>query len=59
MPLPRRQRARELSDKVLFTLSSWLLGQLVPMSVLGVASIVGLSLLGFPLAFTIALLTGC
>ena len=58
VPIRHRNRARELSDQAIFTLRSWLLGQLIPMAVLGIASIVGLWALGVPLAFTVGLLTG-
>lgn len=36
----------------------WLLGQLVPMVALGIASMIGLVLLNVPLAFTLSLITG-
>ena len=39
------------------TLRWWLLGQMVPMVVLGIATFIGLLLLNIPLAFTLALLT--
>lgn len=36
----------------------WLFGQVIPMAVLGIASMFGLRLLGVPLALTVGLLTG-
>jgi predicted PurR-regulated permease PerM len=58
VPEDRRDRARELSSKVVHTLRYWLLGQLVPMAALGLASMVSLWILGVHLAFTLGLLTG-
>lgn len=58
VPAEHRDRARGLSTKIVRTLRSWLVGQLVPMAVLGVASVIGLWLLGVPLAFTVGLITG-
>ncbi len=58
LPRQRRAPARALSAKVAAVLRSWLLGQLIPMTVLGVCSFVGLFLLHVPLAFTLGLLTG-
>jgi predicted PurR-regulated permease PerM len=53
---PRKKLAalfHDLED----TLRWWLLGQLVPMFVLGMGTFLGLLLLNIPLAFTLALLT--
>ena len=58
IPTGRRPRAEEVLKAVIHTLRWWVLGQLVPMSVLGVATMVSLWLLGVPLAFTLGLLTG-
>lgn len=57
---PRRHRARmrEIGDKLLDTLRWWMLGQMIPMAALGIASMVALWLLGVRLAFTLGLLTG-
>lgn len=58
--VPRRFRVRvaEVSQAVVCTLRWWLIGQLVPMLVLGVATTVGLLLLGVPMALALGLLTG-
>jgi predicted PurR-regulated permease PerM len=48
---------RVISD-VIYTLRWWLLGQLVPMTVLGITSMIGLALIGVKLAFTLGLITG-
>ncbi len=53
-----RQRAREVLDEVGYTLRWWVIGQLIPMGVLGIASMIGLYLLRVPLAFTLGLFTG-
>jgi len=57
LPEKRRERARRVGAQVLYTLRWWLLGQLVPMTFLGVLTMLGLWLLGVPLAFTLGLLT--
>lgn len=57
-PVQHRARMREIGDKLLDTLRWWMLGQMVPMVALGIASMVALSLLGVRLAFTLGLLTG-
>lgn len=53
-----RPRAREVFGEVAYTLRWWLLGQLVPMGVLSVATIIGLRIIGVHLAFTLGLFTG-
>jgi predicted PurR-regulated permease PerM len=53
----RRFTTRVISD-VIYTLRWWLLGQLVPMAVLGITTMIGLSLLGVKLAFILGLITG-
>lgn len=58
VPEAHRQQYRELAEEIVYTLKWWILGQLVPMVVLGIASMIGLSLLGVPLAFTLGLFTG-
>lgn len=57
-PSRHRTRMREIGDKLLETLRWWMLGQMVPMVALGIASMVALWLLGVRLAFTLGLLTG-
>jgi len=58
VPANRRQRVKEVSSQLIYTLRWWILGQLVPMSVLGVATTIGLWALHVPLAFALGLLTG-
>lgn len=58
VPEDNRQRARELSSTLVATLRSWLLGQMIPMAAIGIASMISLYVLGVHLAFTLGLLTG-
>lgn len=57
-PPAHRQRAREIAEELMNRLRWWLLGQMVPMAVLGVASMVALWILGVHLAFILGLFTG-
>lgn len=56
VPIRRRARADMILDEVGDVLCGWLLGKTVSMAAVGVATWVGLSLLGVPLALTLALL---
>jgi predicted PurR-regulated permease PerM len=53
-----RARAADVFSETADALRRWMLGQLVPMVVLGIATGIGLELLGIPLVFTLALFTG-
>lgn len=57
-PAHHREHARIVVSDIEYTLRWWLIGQLVPMTILGVATYIGLLLLGVPLAFALSLLTG-
>ncbi|HEY6988209.1 MAG TPA: AI-2E family transporter [Bryobacteraceae bacterium] len=57
IPESQRDRAREVARAVIYTLRWWLLGQLVPMIVLGAATMIGLWVLDIPLAFALGLFT--
>jgi predicted PurR-regulated permease PerM len=57
-PASKREPARAVAAEVAYVLRWWLLGQLVPMIFLGIASGIGLWFLRIPLVFTLALLTG-
>jgi predicted PurR-regulated permease PerM len=58
VPANRRERVKEVSGQVIFTLRWWIIGQLIPMTVLGVSTMLGLWVLNVPLAFALGLLTG-
>lgn len=57
MPMNYREKASAFLRDIRKCLVGWFLGQLIPMSVLGLATLIGLWLLGIPLAFTLALFT--
>ncbi len=57
LPPDKRDRAREVLSAIAATIRGWLLGQLFSMTFLGVFAFIGLSLLGIPLALTLALFT--
>ncbi|MGI0135208.1 MAG: AI-2E family transporter, partial [Candidatus Micrarchaeaceae archaeon] len=57
-PEKRRPNVAKNSEAVIYTLRWWLIGQLVPMFALGISTMIGLWLLGVPLAFALGLLTG-
>jgi len=58
LPDEWRPRARQIARKLEHQLTWWLLGQMVPMVALGVASAIGLMLLGVSLPWTLGLITG-
>lgn len=58
IPIGYRAQCQKVGEDIIYTLRWWLLGQFVLMLVLGITSIVGLYLLGVPLAFTLGLFTG-
>ena len=58
IPEQKQKRVAHVSQQVVYTLRWWLIGQLIPMAVLGVVTMVGLWALGVPLAFALGLLTG-
>lgn len=55
-PVDYRKRIDEVLTKCYHTLSSWLLAKFISMSVVGVATGVGLMLLGMPLPWALALI---
>lgn len=57
-PGRHRARVKKVAEAVIYTLRWWLIGQLVPMFVLGIATTVGLLLFGVPMALALGLLTG-
>lgn len=56
LPAHRTPRAREVLDRLYDTLWWWLIGRLASMTFVGVATGIGLWLLGVPLAFVLGLL---
>ena len=58
VPGEHRAQARQLGTVVVATLRSWLLGQMIPMAAIGIASMLSLWILRVHLAFTLGLLTG-
>ena len=58
LPSRYRARARSIGTEVARQLSWWLLGQMVPMLALGIASMLALWVLGVHLAFLLGLFTG-
>lgn len=55
-PKERRERARETLGAIGRTLRWWIIGQLIAMTVVGILSFVGLTLLGVPLALALAVI---
>lgn len=58
VPPARRPRAEQVIDALATALRRWLGAQLITMTALGIASGIGLYLLGIPLAFALGLLAG-
>ncbi len=58
VPKGKRRRAGELLDEIAYTLRWWLAGRFASMALVGILSMIGLYLLGVPLAFILGVLTG-
>lgn len=58
VPPAHRPRAEQVLDALATTLRRWLAAQLISMTTLGIASMIGLWLLGVPLALALGLLSG-
>lgn len=56
-PVSKRPRVREVIHAVAETLWSWLMGQLAAMTIIGVATAIGLWILGVPMPITLGVLT--
>lgn len=56
--IPRRKRVNEILHQVYETLRWWLIGKFGSMLFIGVLTWIGLSILGVPIALTLALLAG-
>lgn len=57
VPPVHRDRARQVLDRMAETLRTWLLGRLLAMAAIGCLELVGLKLLGVPLALFLAVLS--
>lgn len=57
-PLPYQERARQLTLKVEHQLGLWMRGQLTLMFIVGVMTLIGLSIIGLPFAFPLAVIAG-
>lgn len=58
VPQAKRPRARQVMTKMGDTLGSWLLGKAISMLIVGVATSVGLGLLGVPLGLLLGIIAG-
>lgn len=58
VPKRSRPRGREIFKELGLTLELWLMGKMISMVVVGVATAIGLSLLGVPLAITLGVIAG-
>ncbi len=56
VPVHRRPRAREVLSALSYNLQWWLIGQFIAMVCVGAITFIGLSIVGAPLALTLALL---
>lgn len=56
VPMPRRARAAEVLDTLGSTLRWWIIGRLISMTIVGVATTVGLLILGIPLALALGVI---
>ncbi len=58
VPPPRRPRTRSALIEITIALRRWLLGRFASMAIIAIMSMLGLYLLGIPLAFVLGLLSG-
>lgn len=58
VPQSKRPRAREVQQELGNTLASWLLGKAASMLIVGIATSIGLSMLGVPLALILGIIAG-
>jgi predicted PurR-regulated permease PerM len=57
-PPQRRARAAEVIDQVGLILQRWMLARFLSMGVVGIMTVIGLTLLGIPLALTLGIIAG-
>ncbi|MGI6458315.1 MAG: AI-2E family transporter [bacterium] len=55
VPIPYRSRAHEILDRIHFTLQWWIIGQIISVLFIGIATALGLWLIGIPLAVLLGL----
>jgi predicted PurR-regulated permease PerM len=58
LPFSRRPRAREVMGALHTALRRWLVGQLLSMLAVGILTIIGLEIVGMPLALTLGIIAG-
>lgn len=58
VPPARRPRLREVLDKVGHVLRWWFLGQMIDMAVVGLFTMIGLSVIGMPMALALGAIAG-
>jgi predicted PurR-regulated permease PerM len=58
IPKKSKKEAEKLLERIATTLTKWLKGQLLAMLVVAVLTAIGLSILGMPMAFALALIAG-
>lgn len=57
-PVSSRNRMADVFHKAYHTLSLWLIAKFIPMAIVGISTAIGLSLLGVPMTFVLALIAG-
>jgi predicted PurR-regulated permease PerM len=58
VPQSRRARTREVFGKVAAALRWWFLGQLIDMAVVGILTVIGLLIIGMPMALALGVIAG-
>jgi predicted PurR-regulated permease PerM len=58
VPQPHRARTHDVLNKVAHVLRWWFLGQLIDMAVVGVLTVIGLVIIGMPMALALGVLAG-
>ncbi|HTI01209.1 MAG TPA: AI-2E family transporter, partial [Acidisoma sp.] len=58
LPPGRRARGRAVLDKVAHVLRWWFLGQLIDMAVVGIFTVIGLVIIGMPMALALGVIAG-
>jgi len=58
LPPAHRARGRDVLDKVAHVLRWWFLGQLIDMAVVGIVTVIGLVIIGMPMALALGVIAG-